>query len=210
MLIINIIIISMSENWIPLDSCDLQIDGDNEDMQSISQYPKIPICKSQFLSKKNLYCIVVHVNWYQHHRSAVCWCAFLPLIKPLQQLQQSASTKSYRLTVLFSKNGNNCFIPIEFKSTGLKTNILSNNFQSLRISLPNIFQLWNALQDWKSINSVKAIYQVSQWVDQSFAGKSDQLAEWSSIFCTIGYWDTSMNCSSNVCEMFIEVHAVSI
>ena len=46
------------------------------------------------------------------------------------------------------------------------------------------------MQDWKSINSVKAIYQLSQWVDQSFAGKSDQLAEWSSIFCTIGYWDT--------------------
>ena len=49
---------------------------------------------------------------------------FLPLIKPLEQLQQSTSTESYRLTVLFSKNGNNCFIPIEFDSAGLKINYL--------------------------------------------------------------------------------------
>ena len=182
-------------------------------MKICNPYPNIP--KSQY-ANPNLHqrrpCIallfmliginIIKVQFVDVH--------FLLLIKPLQQLQQSASTKSYRLTVLFSKNGNNCFIPIEFKSTGLNTNILSNNFQLLPISLPNIFQLWNALQDWKSINSVKAIYQLSQWVDQSFAGKSDQLAEWSSIFCTIGYWDTSMNCSSKVCEMFIEVHAVSI
>ena len=103
MLIINVIIISMSENWIPKSQyANPNLHQRRPCIALLFMLIGINIIKVQFVD--------VH---------------FLLLIKPLQQLQQSTSTKSYRLTVLFSKNGNNCFIPIEFKSTGLKTNILS-------------------------------------------------------------------------------------